>query len=315
MVEQKDASLDSFLDESAPPTLVFTKLTPELSNAALNLSIDFFRNIQTTASRAIVFHPFSIISILLSSSAYSYYILGDYYKVGGIKLIWENLEIVVTVLIFITGVSSFFFVLATFFTTVIRDRADNIVKDSEVVFGLDLTRLAVINPKSSKLDKSSIELLEKAENTQIALYRETPIALISIEKSDELSNKQKFVTKIKGLGIRKVYSKSGILEDLIDWSIYRTNILNNNKAGKILILLEVLSTDNQLKKTLQKKKFQKITNKSIETDSISNIGLKLYGISVEIWGVALNVKNKDQISNHENIKELINSNDFSKKIQ
>lgn len=315
MPEQKDANLDTFIDEKAPPTLYFSKLSPELSNAALNLAVDFQRRSQSPAIKAVAIHPISLTTIILSVLLYAHYNLWDYYRIGGFALVRDNLEVFMMVLVFATGLMSVFFVLGTYLTNSIREKADGISKDTTPIFGLDLTKLAVINPENKKLDKESKEILAKSENTNIALYRETPIALVSVEPVENLSNKDRFTTKITGLGIRKVYQKSGILEDLIDWAIVRSNTLNANKSEKILVLIDVLSTDSETQKVLKDKQFQHITTKDADTkDKLSNFGLNTFGINLQIWGIALNVKNlgkgEHQLSD---IKKVLSSKDFNKK--
>ncbi|KAH3684697.1 hypothetical protein WICPIJ_004332 [Wickerhamomyces pijperi] len=310
MSQQKDANLDSSLDEKAPPTLYFSKLTPDLANAALNLAVDFGRRSQAPAIKAIATHPISISTIVVAVAIFGYIQLGEFYRIGGLSLIKGNLDQFVVVLIFATGLTSFFFMMGTYFTNIIRENADAIAKDTTPAFGLDLTRLAMINPENKKLDKESKEILAQAENTNIALYRETPIALVSISPVTNLSDKSKFATKICGLGIRKVYQKSGILEDLIKWALVRSNELNAGKSEQLLVLIDVLSTDAETKAVLKKMKFQHITTNDVDTtDKISNFGLNTFGVSLQVWGVALNVKSLKE----SDIKSLLSSKDFNKK--
>ncbi|ODV72997.1 Pho86p CYBJADRAFT_95059 [Cyberlindnera jadinii NRRL Y-1542] len=279
-MSQAPTHLQGLMDEDAPPTIHTSSLTPELCEAALNLTIDFQRQKQSVANAAIMKHPITVGTIVSIIAAVSYWKLGWIYKRGGFALIKDSLEEVVGVVVLCTMVISTLLTVITRPTDVIKQRADRIVDESKPVFGVDLKEFA-----ASRSKKFSQETASKADNTKVVIYRDTPIAVISLIDIPEMTNDEKFVTRITGAGVRKVYWKSGIIEDLIDFAVSRSGQLNNSKAPKILVLFEVLSTDAELKKVLIAKKFQKIESRPINDSKL----LKLFGVHYEIYGLPLNV--------------------------
>lgn len=295
MVKQKEIRLDQPIDHNAPPTIYGTKLTPSLSNAALNLTIDFIRQKQSQANTKIMTHPYSALIIVTVASLFGYWKVGWIYEAGGWDLVKQSRDEIFSIVVFVTMFSSILFTVLTRTTDFIKTTSEDLVNDNEGIFGVELKTFASLNENSN--DKKTKNLLSKGDNTQIIIYRDTPIAVLSLIPKPELSNEGKFVTKITGCGVRKVYYKSGIIEDLIDWAIYRSNSLNVGKAEKIIVLIDVMSTDLDLKKKLALKNF-KFVEKSYYNNS--NV-LKLFGIYNEVWGLNLNVTSLDD-SKVEQIK-------------
>jgi hypothetical protein len=299
MSQQKPVELNDLMDHEAPPTIISTKLTPELSEAALNLTIDFQRQKQSTANTAILRHPYTVFFIVTLFSGIAYWKCGWTFQRGGFALVKENMDEVAGAVVIAMMFTSVILTMATRPTDVLRTRADSIVDNSSAVFGFDLKEYAGINAKG-KLSKDHKVLLEKAENTRVIIYRDTPIAVTSLVEVPEMSSKEKFVTKITSAGIRKVYWKSGLIEDLIDWTIKRSGELNNSQAPKILVLFEVLSTDYELKKVLASKKFQKIETLPVN----DSVFLKIFGVKYEIYGIGLSVS---KLSDIEGVKSKTGS--------
>lgn len=289
-VAQKNIRLDQPIDENAPPTIYTTSLKPELANAALNLTIDFQRQKQSGANRHIFKHPISIVTILVAALSFGFWKIGWIYQKGGVALLKKSPEELFPVFIFLSMFASIFFTLVTKPTEVIKSNADALVDSNERIFGFELKDLAQVNNEKKKKEKD--DLLKKSENSSIVVYRDSPIALISIVEVPELFNGETFVVKITGVGVRKVYYKSGIIDDLFDWVQYRSVALNNGKFKKLLILIEVLSTDSELKKLLKSKQFQFIEKRPINDSQL----LKAYGITNEIWGLPLNLSKLDKIN-------------------
>lgn len=289
MVKQKEIRLDQPIDHNAPPTIYGTKLTPSLSNAALNLTIDFIRQKQSQANQHIFMHPLSVLLILLASFGFGYWKVGWIYEAGGWELLKSSRDEIFSILVFITMFTSITFTALTKSTNFIKTTSERLVDDNEGIFGVSLKTFANLNPDSN--DKKTKNLLTKGDNTQIIIYRDSPIAVLSLVPKPELSNgEEKFVTKITGCGVRKVYYKSGIIEDLIDWSVYRSQSLNVDKAKKLIVLIDVMSVDTDLKKKLTEKNF-KFIEKTYYNNSIL---LKAYGIYNEVWGLNLNVSSLEE---------------------
>ncbi|ONH68229.1 Inorganic phosphate transporter PHO86 [Cyberlindnera fabianii] len=302
---QKTARLDYLMDEKAPPTIYSTKLTPELSEAALNLTIDFQRQKQTGATMRLIKHPYTFAIIAAAFGVFSTWTLGQIVKDQGLRELKYQLDKVISVIVFTTMFTCVVFHLLNRQTEVIRDNADKIAESSEGVFGFNIREFAAVKA-GAKVTKKEREMLDKAENTSIVVYRDTPIAVISLVPVPALSNKEKFVTKITGAGIRKVYQRSGIIEDLLDWAVYRSGVLNNSKSPKILVCIEVLSTDSDLKKVLKAKQFQFLEDRPLSGSQV----LALYGIKNEIWGLPLNVS---KLSDAEVVKSKAGSTGAKRK--
>jgi len=305
MVKQKEVKLDQPINHTTPPTIYGTKLIPSLSNAALNLTIDFIRQSQSKANQHIIKHPYTTILIIFGTLCFSYWKIGWIIKIGGWKLLKKNNQEIINIFIFITMYSSLILTILTKSTDFIKEKSNQLINYNEDIFGIDLKIFAKLNINST--DSNTKKLISKGENTQIIIYRDSPIAVISLIHKPELSNKEKFVTKITGCGIRKVYYKSGLIEDLIDWSIYRSNLLNAKKSSKLIILIDVMSIDFELKKKLTLKNFKFITKSNYNNSKI----LKIFGIYNEIWGLNLNVSkiNNDEI---EKIKSNIGATGVGK---
>lgn len=296
MVKQKEVKLDQPIDHTAPPTIYGTKLTPSLSNAALNLTIDFIRQKQSQANQRILTHPITISVVLVATSIFAYWKVGHIYHAGGWNLLKHNKDEFFSVLVFATMFSSLLFTALSKSTDFIKTTSENLVDDNEEIFGVDLKTFANLSINNEKqVDKKTKEILSKGDNTQIIIYRDTPIAVLSLVTKPELSNQDQFVTKITGCGVRKVYYKSGILEDLIGWAVYRTNVQNIGNASKLVILIDVMSTDSDLKKKIKAKGFQFIEKYHYNNSKI----LKAYGIYNEVWGLNINVTNLDKIQPKE----------------
>lgn len=275
-IQQKPIRLDQPIDHEAPPTIYSTSLKPEFANAALNLTVDFQRQKQSIVNRHLIKHPYSLLVVVLLVGGFGYY------KVGWLlqqdwKLIKSNLGEILPVLIFMTMVSSIFFTVISRPSEVIKDRADDLVNSNKDIFGFELKDLI------TKKDK---EITKKSENSSLVVYRDSPIAIVSLVEVPDFKE-DTLTLKITGLGVRKVYIKSGIIEDLFDFAKKRSIFLNNKKYQKILILIDALSCDYEFKKLLKSQDFKFIKSQNLSDSKVLNF----YNVKNEIWGLPLNVFN------------------------
>ncbi|CCF57924.1 hypothetical protein KAFR_0D02760 [Kazachstania africana CBS 2517] len=284
VVPQVDASLDKPLDKDAPPTIFQKNLTPEYASAALNLSIDFLKQQQSMANKYLIVHPLTISSIALfliifltprlvypstaPFSSVSTYLL---------QFIKVNQREVLGALLFTIILTSFLFTFLSrisdhFFKSKIRHIVQ---KDGEPVFNLNL--------------KSEIPENGSAD-TNIIIYRGTPISLISVSENNVLSSLDSLVMNINTIGCRQVYTRSGILEDLIDWAMIRTKQVGvtRNKTNKSMkLIIEVYSFDETLKKILQKKGFKLVSKGKLNENRLLG---GLFGVKRELWGVQFHIQ-------------------------
>lgn len=297
-VEQVDASLDKPLNADAPPTIYQTAIKPTLASAALNLSVDFLKQQQSLCNSHLIRSPLIALADILflviylaprleypplrassttSVSSVSAYLV-HLWRPNKMTLLSAGLFTVMLTSVVFTLVSR---LSDTFF----RTKIDEIVNgNGDVVFGFKLNDIV----RQARADPESLR------NTSMVVYRETPIALVSVSENQVLSTPDSLVATVNTIGCRRVYVKSGILEDLLDWAMVRTKQLGAS-AGKtgnsMKLLIEIYSFDKGMKDVLRKKGFSLISvGKAQENRLLSG----LFGVKRELWGVQFHVaKNED----------------------
>ncbi|QLL33798.1 hypothetical protein HG536_0F01230 [Torulaspora globosa] len=289
-VEQVDASLDQPINVEAPPTIYGSAITPGLATASLNLSVDFIKQQQSLANRGMIHHyitkavlvvvasiylgrtitlPRNLSSGSVAEFAYQFMLFNRYPLGTSIALL------ALTFLCLLTVYSR---VTETFFKSKISEATADSGKSC---FGMNL-REYILKPEKGPRDA-------QADNTYVIVYRETPIAVISLSENKSLSSEDSLVMGISALGCRKVYLTSGILEDLLDWAMIRTRaIAKNGKYGESMkILLNVYSFDDHTKKTLKAKGFSLVASSKIKESRVLG---GLFGFEKELWGVQFHIE-------------------------
>ncbi|KAK5780731.1 Pho86p PWA37_003383 [Arxiozyma heterogenica] len=285
-IKQVDAALDKPLDVDSPPTIFQTTLTPEYATAALNLSVDFIKQRQSLANKYLLLHPFVlsfitliVLIIMIPRLVYPHGFLSVTQWLYHLFLL--NKAHFFTMLISSTMLISLIFtLLSRLVETVYKAEVDKIVKSNGLpLFNVELNQLA-----QQKIPDETV-----LQNTNIIVYRNTPIALISVSESHVLSSDTSICVTISTLGCRKVYIKSGILGDLIDWAMIRTEKINNGKKSSCKLIIEVESIEHDLQKTLLSKGFKCFSRQRLRSNRILG---GLFGIKKELWGVQFHIKSK-----------------------
>ncbi|SCU87728.1 LADA_0E05798g1_1 [Lachancea dasiensis] len=291
--KQIDASLNEPINKDAPPTIYGTNVKPELANAVLNLSVDFLKQQQALANGFVMWHPKTWISVLLAATLYLVSHATwprNTRTVSGfvMQFVLMNQTVLLTFLIVVVLSTSMIFTLLSKFTEkMFQEKIDRVVQsDGDVVFDFGLTKLA----NGTLKDKS------KLQNSQVIVYRETPIALVNIMENKAMSTKYSLVMGISTIGCRRVYIKSGIIEDLLDWALIRTkNIQNDSRQYQsdkpMKLLVDVYSFDKNLRETLAKKGFSLV--KSYKLPESRLLG-QIFGVRKELWGVQFHYDAKKQ---------------------
>ncbi|KAM3161655.1 Inorganic phosphate transporter PHO86 [Lachancea thermotolerans] len=292
MVEQMDASLHEPINKDAPLTIYGSKLKPELATAALNLSIDFLKQQQSLANQHVMWHRKTLGTAFLCAFVYlaprATFPKGSKSVMGTVVqfVLMNKVQLVYFAVVTILAASFIFTFLARFTEDLFKRKISQVVDTNGVaVFGVDLTELVKGNIK----DKS------KLDNTQVIVYRETPIALASVVENSLMSSNDALVMGVSTIGSRRVYLQSGIIEDLLDWALIRTK--NIQKTGKfeagnsMKLLVEVYSFDKVMKKTLKSKGFSLI--KAVKLEESRLLG-GLFGVKKELWGVQFHFDSKKQ---------------------
>ncbi|CAD6631177.1 HN1_G0006830.mRNA.1.CDS.1 [Saccharomyces cerevisiae] len=286
-VPQVDASLDKPLDIDAPPTIYSVNLEPEYGTAALNLSADFIRQEQALANKYLFFHPVILVVLTIGLLIYltprivfpirnTGSVAGWFYQLARI-----NKKVVLSGLVFTAiGASFLFTLLSRVSDSYFKSKINQLVgSKGEKVFGINLNDLVARHETKDPV----------VNNTHIIVYRETPIALISLAPNMTLSTDENLVMSVTTVGCRRVYVKSGIIEDLIDWAmLHSKNIRSSGKYGETMkLLIDVYSFDSTLKEILKKKGFTYI--QSIRVSENRLLG-GLFGVKKELWGLQFHFK-------------------------
>ncbi|AMD19109.1 HBR208Cp [Eremothecium sinecaudum] len=295
-IPQIDPNLSNPIDEDAPPTIYGSHLKPELATAALNLPIDFIKQKESLANHYLATHHVTISAVLIAASVY----VGKNYvfTTRSTNSVAEYLsfflsnnkkEIITTVIVLCISASLLITSLSRLTGVVFKPKIDSIVNSRGItLFGLDLKQLANGDSKSVN-DK-------KVDDTYVVVYRETPIALVSIAENMQLSTKESLVMGITTIGCRQVYQRSGIIEDLLDWALLRTKDIQQQsgkyKPGQSMkLLIEVYSFDKFMKKTLKKKGFNMLESFSMPESKILG---GLFRVRRELWGIKFHFESKKE---------------------
>lgn len=289
-VQQLDASLDEPINVEAPPTIYGTALKPELATASLNLSIDFIKQQQSLANKAMIHHAITKVVLVLalaiylgprvilprslsSASAgaivYQFLILNRYSLGSSIGLL---------AVAFLCLLTTYSRISEIFFKSKISEATANFGLS---YFGLNLREYVLESKEGTKEPQ--------ADNSYVIVYRQTPIAVVSLSEDKTLTTDNSLVMSISTVGCRKVYRTSGILEDLLDWSMIRTKaIAKDHKLGESMkVLVNVYSFDHHMKTTLKSKGFSRIATSNIKESKVLG---GLFGFERELWGVQFHVE-------------------------
>ncbi|EMG47136.1 PHO86 Inorganic phosphate transporter PHO86 [Candida maltosa Xu316] len=325
-VEQKDLDLNKPLDVNIPPTLGKTSLTPELSKAAIVLHGDHYKQLQAKLTKYVLWHPYAVILYTLSIPLVIGYGIWEYMIVCD-SLIEFYFLIMRNKKDFIFAIFSSFPILASIFgcfgflAYVVGEDMGIITskfyaqKYCDSIFGFDIK---AFSQNENNKDK---KLAKLGKNTELIIYRESPIAIGTLVVDEEQSTTSKFVVKITGIHVRKVFQKVDFDVVLIEWAILRArelyqeyltsqNVKTPPENSFILVSMDAYSFDGAFEKTLLNNGF-KLLDVSYELNPFSPSGsnlmkrvFKLLNVSRDTFGIMLTVGEEDI--------ELLNKNPLTK---
>lgn len=288
--KQVDARLNEPLNSETPPTIFASDLKPEYATAALNMAADFVKHKQSLANMSVLGHPLIVALVWMVAIYFAAPKVtiprdaGDSFLGFAWASISQNKSVVPTVIIFGCLSTIIVFTLMsrvteTFFNSLSRDIIDT---QGQNVFGINLKKL--VEGKSTKQE------LEQAKNTYIVVYRDTPVALVSMVENKILTTKDNLVMSVSTMGSRRVYEKSGIIEDLLDWCAIRTKqeYVKGHYEGKMKLLIDVYSFDVDIKQILKKKGFTLLKSAKLNESFILG---KVFGMQKELWGLQFHFEN------------------------
>ncbi|XBW38556.1 hypothetical protein QEN19_004144 [Hanseniaspora menglaensis] len=230
------------IDKDAPSTIKSIPLEHEYCQASMTLALDSLKQTESLGNKYIFWHPFlSILIVVVSSLFLKRYPLIHLSKVSeesvlsyAGKNLFKNKDTLTNFVLFIAfSVTVFFKLLANINSHYFSNVSQLLESENgKSVFGIDI--------KDYALDKNIInDKLILKNNANIIVYRDVPIALAAldtplgnIKDEDEDIIELKNIATIKALSCRRVYLKSGILEDLLNWSKKRCLDLNETVYSK-----------------------------------------------------------------------------------
>ncbi|KAI3406321.2 PHO86 [Candida oxycetoniae] len=314
MVAQKEIDLNSPLNADAPASLSKTSLTPELTNAALVLHGDNFKQSQAKLSRYILVHPIAITLYTVACPLVIARSLWDYIEISDnliefYQILMRNKTDFVFCLFSALPMLAAVFGCFGMLAYILGDELGSITNKfiaqryCDHVFGFDVKKFAnVIDGNSS--------LAALGKNTEIVVYRDSPIAIATIKPDYEQSTKDNLIVKITGIHVRKVFQKVDFDQMLIEWAVLRSRelyqeylkskkITSGKTNGSILITMDAYSFDKQGENLLIKNGF-KLLNKSIVLNPYDSKLNKLQksihqflGLTKDSFGLLLTTDSED----------------------
>lgn len=325
MVVQKEIDLNKPLDANAAPVLAKTTLKPELSKAAIVLHGDRYKQLQAKLTKYVLWHPISIVVYTTVLPVVVGYALWDYISISDNLIEFYHImmkEKKDFIFSFFTAFPLFASVFASFgFLAYIVGEDMGIItskfyaqKYCDYIFGFDIKSYSQNETGKDK------KLTRKSLDTQLIVYRDSPIAICSLVVDETQSSAANFIVKITGIHVRKVFQKVNFDEVLIDWAVVRArelyqefptskNIKTPPENSSILITIDAYSFDNAFEKTLYNHGFR-ILDSSFELNpfspAVSWYKERLYrflNVSRDTFGLMLTIAKDDIESINSDTKQ------------
>lgn len=256
MAVQKEIDLNLPLDANAEPVLKRTPLHPSLATAALTLHGDYYRQLQSKANSAIVWHPFVQAYIYIVFAAATVYIYSELYEISDtwgefVALALRNKYFLTKYfppMIFVAGLVG---ILSFTATDDFKTISDKLATDlyMALLFRFPLR----IYANAEEKDMKNAMIVSASESTDIIEYRNAPIAVVTVVPMPNESTSDTFYAKITGLHVRKAYRAAGVELDLLDSAREKAMLLskryvadNKLKAVKTVLLVDSFSFDQRL---------------------------------------------------------------------
>lgn len=260
---QIGADITEALDVKVAPTLALEDLNPSYGLATLRYAIDTQQRLCLDLSISLFWSPVTFSVLLMVNAAFINY------KLAGLTLLqfikWDVSGSLHCLIFFMASFAGLLLCckLQSYF---LKEQGDLVESTgAEDQFGVDLREFISVKKNQAK----KLEQI-KVDNAKVAVYRKLPIGMIAYQPVKHDDDKQFEITAIGG---RKVYIRSGIYEDLLDWVL--GDISQATQGDSFQVSMQCYSFDSDLKKLLVAKKFECV--KKVKANGI--IGTGLFGIS------------------------------------
>lgn len=229
-VKQVNAHIDTPLPVETAPSINSTYILPTECEAVTNLQMDYLLNRRSALIRSVISSRVVSSLGLGVVTMIAYYKVGDYFteytfKKGfweGAKSLLKNgyfVDDAVTMLFMIAACIACFFTFLKFLSNPLQQEADNVPKDFEKYFGVDLNKYAAlseVDKNFNKLNKSDKEMVKHMkENSFCIVYRDVPVAFLACKQTKSTSSDDRVDIEITGYAVRRVYVKAELFKDLI----------------------------------------------------------------------------------------------------
>lgn len=333
MALQNEVDLNQPLDASKPSTLSKSALTPELSHAAITIHGDYYRQLQMRLNKYVFWHPISVTVYTIIATSVLSYRLWDYIVISEsirefLSFFYRSRDFLYQILgVFPVGVVvvGCFGLLNWLASDDLRCIADNLIQRNYIgeIFGFEIAKFRKLNV-TDKITPKEIKLLAKGDNSQLMIYRESPIAIATLNPLYDNSTESNFVVKITGLHVRKVFRKVDFESLMIDWAILRSRQIFQEYVGntksiagcKITVIIDAYSFDQLTIDILKRKQFG-VINEDINLNPfekkhpnlLMTLFQKLFNVKRQTYGITIMVQNE----NDDTLLKIANELGFLKK--
>lgn len=263
VVPQVGGKIDEALNADADPTLKFLPLTPQYAVASLNYIIDRHARVGSTLSLSMFwsiksFPIFVSLNVLILAIRLSSQMKYNH---------WYNLMDATNFMqfmVFLTATlaaSLLFYKRSCWF---INDDLERLTETggAEYFDGVNLKQFTIMENEEEYLRLKKAGKLPTIKDTQIVLYRDTPVGIVTVSKEKTASSENTDQFTISAMGVRHVYVKTGLYIDLIAWAI--NHVKKSIKKNRNTFLeIEIYDCEEAIKQALIDNGFKCIETRPI----------------------------------------------------
>lgn len=227
MAIQRKIDLNQPLKGSGESKIELISLTPDLCEAALILQGDYYRQVQSTFTKHVLWHRAVLSTIIGILASYTYWELKDYIEVAEsfsdfVRLARKSGDLL-TALLFNSTILLVCLGFVGIFSYLISDEfriiSDRLITDPYIdyLFGFDIKKLSKLEIDTKDLKQK--KLINNGLNSQLITYKGEPFGIITLKTLPEKSTDANLIVKITGLSIRRAFRPLDFEQILLDWAL------------------------------------------------------------------------------------------------